>query len=58
MKFHEQAPIDPQRLAQFVRRRHEASFRPDRVLRFRLRERDGSVLSEVRNVLQELHPEN
>ncbi len=54
VKFHEQAPVDPQRLAQLVRRRREASFRPDRVLRFRLRERDGNLLTQVQNVLQEL----
>jgi len=55
IKFHEQAPVDPQRLAQFVRRRREATFRPDRVLRFPLRERDGGLLPQVQNVLQELH---
>jgi transcription-repair coupling factor (superfamily II helicase) len=54
VKFHEQAPVDPQRLAQFVRRRREASFRPDRVLRFRVRERDGNLLTQVQNALQEL----
>jgi transcription-repair coupling factor (superfamily II helicase) len=57
IKFHEQAPVDPQRLTQFVRRRHDASFRPDRVLRFRGREREGNVLTQVQNVLQELHPQ-
>jgi transcription-repair coupling factor (superfamily II helicase) len=57
VKFHEQAPVDPQRLAQLVRRRREASFRPDRVLRFRLRERDGNLLTQVQNVLQELRPQ-
>jgi transcription-repair coupling factor (superfamily II helicase) len=57
IKFHEQAPVDPQRLAQFVRRRKEASFRPDRVLRFRLRDRDGNLLAQIQNVLQELQPQ-
>src|SRR5208283_152502 len=55
IKFHEQAPVDPQQLAKFVRQRREASFRPDRVLRFRGRERDGNVLTQIQNVLQELH---
>jgi transcription-repair coupling factor (superfamily II helicase) len=55
IKFHEQAPVDSERLAQFVRRRREASFRPDRVLRFRGREREGNLLTQVQNVLQELH---
>ena len=57
IKFHEQAPVDPQRLAQFVRRRKEASFRPDRVLRFRLRDRDGNLLAQIQNTLQELQPQ-
>jgi len=57
IKFHEQAPVDPQRLAQFVRHRRDATFRPDRVLRFPVRERDGSFLAQVQNVLRELHPE-
>jgi transcription-repair coupling factor (superfamily II helicase) len=57
IKFHEQAPVDPLRLAQFVRRRREASFRPDRILRFRGRERDGNLLTQIQNVLQELHPQ-
>ena len=56
MKFHEQAPVDPQRLTQWVRRRREATFRPDRVLRFRVRERGGNLLAQVQNILQELHP--
>jgi transcription-repair coupling factor (superfamily II helicase) len=58
MKFHEESPLEPQRLAQLVRRRREASFRPDRVLRFPLRERDGSVIAQVQNVLQELCPQS
>ena len=57
IKFHEQAPVDPERLAQFVRRRKEASFRPDRVLRFRLRDRDGNLLAQIQNTLQELQPQ-
>ncbi len=55
IKFHEQAPVDPLRVAAFVRRRKDASFRPDRVLRFRLREREGDSLALIQNVLQELH---
>jgi len=55
IKFHEQAPVDPLRVAQFVRRRKEASFRPDRVLRFRLR--DSNSLAQIQNALQELHPQ-
>jgi transcription-repair coupling factor (superfamily II helicase) len=55
VKFHAEAPVDPEALAKFVRRRREASFRPDRVLRFRVRERDGNLLAEVQNVFEELH---
>jgi transcription-repair coupling factor (superfamily II helicase) len=56
IKFHEQAPVDPLRISQFVRQRKEASFRPDRVLRFRLRARDTNMLTQIQNALQELHP--
>jgi transcription-repair coupling factor (superfamily II helicase) len=56
IKFHEQAPVDPERLAAFVRRRRAATFRPDRVLRFGVRNRDTDLLGQIRNVLQELHP--
>ncbi len=55
IKFHEQAPVDPLRVAQFVRKRKDASFRPDRVLRFRLRE--SNSLTQIQNALQELHPQ-
>jgi len=56
IKFHEQAPVDPVRVAQFVRKRKEASFRPDRVLRFRLRDREPNSLAQIQNVLNELRP--
>ncbi len=56
MKFHEQSPVDPVRVAQFVRKRKDATFRPDRVLRFRLR--DANALGQIQNALQELHPQN
>ena len=56
LRFHEQAPIDPRKLTQFVRRHRDANFRPDGVLRFRLPSPDGGLLEQVQNVLQELHP--
>lgn len=55
MRFHAQSPVDPQKLTQFVRRHREVNFRPDGVLRFRLRSPDGDLLEQVQNVLQELH---
>jgi len=55
MRFHEQAPVDPRNLTQFVRRHREANFRPGGILRFRLRDHDGNLLEQVQNVLQELH---
>jgi transcription-repair coupling factor (superfamily II helicase) len=58
VRFHEQAPVDPGKLTQFVRLHREASFRPDGVLRFRLRDHDGNLLEQIQNALQELHPEH
>jgi transcription-repair coupling factor (superfamily II helicase) len=54
MRLHEQTPLEPKRITTFVRRRREASLRPDGVLRFRLRNAGENTLQEVQNVLQEL----
>jgi transcription-repair coupling factor (superfamily II helicase) len=54
MRFHEQTPLEPKGITTFVRRRREASLRPDGVLRFRLRNAGENTLQEVQNVLQEL----
>jgi transcription-repair coupling factor (superfamily II helicase) len=55
LRFHAQAPVDPERLKQFVRRHREANFRPDGVLRFRLAEPDGTLTAQVRGVLEGLY---
>ena len=54
LRFHAQAPVDPQKLTQFLRRRRDASFRPDGVLRFRLTSADGDPPGQIQNALQEL----
>ncbi|MBZ5544997.1 MAG: transcription-repair coupling factor [Acidobacteriia bacterium] len=56
LKFHPEAPVAPERLTQFVRRRRDASLRPDGTLRFRLAAPDGEFFAEIGNVLQELQP--
>ena len=58
MRFHEQTPVEPGRITTFVRRRREASLRPDGMLRFKLRSGDEKTLEEVQNVLQELQPKH
>jgi len=58
MRFHEQTPLEPQTITTFVRRRRDASLRPDGVLRFRLRSGGENTLQEVQNVLQELQASN
>ncbi len=55
MRFHDQAPVDPARLTEFVKRHREARIRPDGVVRFSLRDGDGNLLKEIGNVLRELH---
>jgi transcription-repair coupling factor (superfamily II helicase) len=54
LRFHAQAPVDPERLKQFVRRHREASFRPDGVLRFRVTSRDGDLTDRLQGVLEEI----
>ena len=54
MRFHAEAPVDPEKLTRFVRRHREASFRPDGILRFRLPVHNGDLVQRIQNVLQEL----
>jgi transcription-repair coupling factor (superfamily II helicase) len=58
IRFHEQSPVDVNKLTTFVRRRREASLRPDGVLRFVLHHADEGALQEVQNVLRELQPKD
>jgi transcription-repair coupling factor (superfamily II helicase) len=55
LRFHAEAPVSPEKLTYFVRRRRGASFRPDGTLRFRLASREGDFFAQIQNVLQELH---
>ena len=54
MRFNEQTPLEPGRITKFVRRRREASLRPDGVLRFKLHSLGDNTLQEIQKVLQEL----
>jgi transcription-repair coupling factor (superfamily II helicase) len=54
VRFHPQAPVDPERVTRFVRRRRESSLRPDGILRFRLAAKDGDLFEGIQNALQEL----
>ncbi|MBZ5563726.1 MAG: transcription-repair coupling factor [Acidobacteriia bacterium] len=58
MRFHQQAPVDAKKLMQFLRRQRPSEFRPDGLLRFRLRAPDGKLIDQVQNVLQELRAAN
>ena len=58
MRFHQQAPVDTKKLMQFLRRQRPSEFRPDGLLRFRLRAPDGKLIEQVQNVLQELQAAN
>jgi transcription-repair coupling factor len=54
VRFHPQAPVDPEKLMRFVRRHRESSLRPDGILRFRLAQ-NGDLFDRIQNALQELH---
>jgi len=58
MRFHEQTSVEPGTITTFVRRRKEASLRPDGMLRFKLRSGEEKTLEEVQNVLRELQPKH
>ena len=56
VKFHSEAPLDPARLAAFVRSRRGASLRPDGTMHFRLAKPDGEYIEHIQNALQEIAP--
>ena len=55
IRFHSEAPIDPDKLTQFVRKNRGASFRPDGALRFRFSASDSLLPGQLANTLQQLH---
>jgi len=55
VRFHPEAPVNPEKLALFVQRRRGASFRPDGTLRFRLATQNGDLFEQIQNALRELH---
>src|SRR5260370_35377335 len=57
MRFHEQAPVDPSKLTQFVRHHRDAMLRPNGSLRFKLGDHDGELVEQIQNALQELRAE-
>ena len=58
VKFHSESPLDPARLASFVRSRKGASLRPDGTVHFRLAKPDGAYIEHIQNALQEIAPQH
>ncbi len=56
MRFHPEAPVNPEKLTRFVRRNREAGFRPDGTLRFRFTASEADVPAQIANALRDLHP--
>ncbi len=54
VRFHPETPIPPEHLTRFVRRRRDASLRPDGSLRFRMKHVAASPITELTSALQEL----
>jgi transcription-repair coupling factor (superfamily II helicase) len=55
-RFHEQTPVNPEKLMQIVKTRRGFSFQPDGVLRVPVRNGGPDVLKDVENILLELRP--
>ena len=55
IRFHPQAPIDADKLSQFVRQHRGANFRPDGALRFRFTTPDSGLPEFLAKTLQQLH---
>ncbi len=56
LKLHTDSPVDPAKVAGFVRRRRGASLRPDGTLRFQLHATEANCVESIQNVLQEFAP--
>ena len=54
IRFHPETQIQPENLTRFVRKRRDASLRPDGALRFRMQRPGGNPLAELTSALQEL----
>jgi transcription-repair coupling factor (superfamily II helicase) len=54
VRFHEQAPIHADKLAQFIRRRRGANLRPDGTLRFRLAGPDAGLPEQIAIALRDI----
>jgi len=54
IRFHPETQIQPESLTRFVRRRRDASLRPDGTLRFRMQQPGENPLTELTHALQEL----
>jgi transcription-repair coupling factor (superfamily II helicase) len=54
VRFHEQAPVDAAKLAQFVRRHRGAQLRPDGTLRFQARAAEPDLPGQIANALREV----
>jgi len=58
LRFHAEAPVNPEKLTHFIRRHRGAAFRPDGTLRFRLATHNGDLCAQIQNVLQELRAQH
>ncbi|MGH9325417.1 MAG: transcription-repair coupling factor, partial [Terriglobia bacterium] len=56
VRFHPETPVAPESLTSFVRRRRDASLRPDGSLRFRMA--SASPIEALKSALQELQQEH
>ncbi|HUY12798.1 MAG TPA: transcription-repair coupling factor [Terriglobia bacterium] len=58
LRFHPEAPIQPEDLKSFMQRHRGSSFRPDGTLRIKFPPGRESLISQLRNNLQELRTAN
>jgi transcription-repair coupling factor (superfamily II helicase) len=56
MRFHEQTPVNPERLMEIIKNQRGVAFQPDGVLRMQVAGGSGDVLKDLENILLELQP--
>ena len=56
IRFHDQTPVNPQKVMEIIHQQRGVAFQPDGVLRMQVKDGKSDILKDVENILLELRP--
>ena len=56
IRFHDQTPVNPQKVMEIIHQQRGVAFQPDGVLRMQVNDGKSDILKDVENILLELRP--